>query len=124
VPRKLLRIGVVSTTIVTEDEMPPGIRRFLGHVSKPWDASLDHFHIELTTKLPKVKQTALFDRCTHVLTKPEDTEQLITIRLDWQRFFPEGRALNMSALPELVAQAEKDALAYFEDVGEGARFDE
>jgi hypothetical protein len=123
-PRKLLRIGVVSTTIVTEDEMPPGVRRFLHHVSKPWDASLDHCHIELTTKLPKGKHTARFDRCTHVLTKPEDTEQLITIRLDWQRFFPEDRILSMSALPELIDQAKADALAYFEDIGEGARFDE
>ena len=123
-PRKLLRIGIVSMTIVTEDEMPPGVRRFLRHVSKPWDASLNHYHIELTTKLPKGKRTARFDRCTHILTKPEDTEQLSTIRLDWQRFLPEDRILSMSSLPELVEGAKVDALAYFEDIGEGARFDE
>jgi hypothetical protein len=124
IPRKLLRIGVVSTTVVAEDEMPPGIRRFLHQVTKPWDASLDHFHIELTTKLSKGKQTARFDRCTHLLMKPEHAEQLITVRLDWQRFFPDDRLLSMSALPELVAHAKADALAYFEDIGEGARFDE
>lgn len=122
--RKLLRIGVVSTTVVSEDEMPPGVRRFIRYVAKPWDASLDHFNIDVTSMLPKVKHTAHFDRCTHLITKPENGEPLVTIRLDWQRFLPEDRTLSSKSLPELVEHAKADALAYFEDIGEGARFDE
>jgi hypothetical protein len=124
VKRKLLRIGVTSTTVVTEDEMPPGIKRFVKHVAKPWDTSLDSFHVDVTAKLPNGKNTTRFDRCTHVVTKPEDSEGLTTIRLDWQRFLTEDRTLSMGTLSDLIEQAKTDALVYFEDIGEGARFDE
>jgi hypothetical protein len=123
-PRKLSRIGVISTTVVSEDEVPPGIARFLKHVAKPWKTSLEYFNMEVTTKLAKVKGTARYDRCIHVISKPDDRENLVTIRLDWQRYFDEGKALSMTALPELLVTAQKDALAYFEDIGEGERFDD
>jgi hypothetical protein len=121
--RKLQRIGIISTTIVNEDEVPPGITRFLEHVLKPWQTTSEHYNIELVTKLPKVKGTAKYDRCVHSINKPEDSEGLVTVRLDWQRFFEDDKALSMTSLPGLADVACNDALAYFEDIGEGERFD-
>jgi hypothetical protein len=121
--RKLNRIGVISTTVVNEDEVPPGITRFLEHVLKPWDTSSEHYNIELVARLPKVKGTAKYDRCFHLINKPEDSEGLVTVRLDWQRYFEDDKALSMTTLPVLAAAACKDALAYFEDIAEGERFD-
>ena len=124
VPRKLVRIGVISTTFVTEDEMPPGISRYLKYLGKPWHASPDPFRTELTVKLEKSKHTVSLDRCVHIFVKPEDSDGLVQIRLDWQRLLPDDRTLSMGSLPELLENAKTDALAYFEDIGEGGRFDD
>jgi hypothetical protein len=121
--RKLLRIGVVSTTLVSEDEIPPGILRFLKHVTKPWTSSADSYNFELTTKLPKGKGDSHQDRCIHALTKAENGEGLVTIRLDYQRVFEAGKGLSMSSLPGLISDSKKAALSYFEDVAQGERFD-
>jgi hypothetical protein len=121
--RKLLRIGVVSTTLVSEEEIPPGINRFLKHVTKPWSTSADSYNFELTTQLPKGKSDTHQDRCIHALTKREDGEGLVTIRLDYQRIFDDSKGLSMSSLPGLVADSKKAALAYYEDVAQGERFD-
>lgn len=124
-PRKLFRIGVITTTLVSMDEAPPGIMRFLKHVSKPWGKSPEFFNIEVTSKLEKRKGTADFDRCIHVLQRQEGSENdLLTIRLDWQRYFGTDRNLSMTSLPELLESAKQDALAYFEDVAQGERFDD
>lgn len=124
-PRKLLRIGVITTTLVSMDEAPPGIIRFLNHVSKPWSGSPEFFNIEVTAKLAKRKGTADFDRCIHVLQRQEGSENdLLTIRLDWQRKFGADKNLSMTSLPELLESAKEDALAYFEDVAQGERFDD
>lgn len=121
--RKLLRVGIVSTTVVGRDEAPPGIGRFLKRVAQPWDTSLDYFNMEFTTKLPKVKGTVDYDRCVHTFQRPELSDhELLTVKLDWQRYFDAGRALNLGALPNLIDNASKDALAYFENIGEGERF--
>ena len=121
--RKLLRIGIISTTVVSEDEVPPGINRFLNYVGKPWDNSVEAFSIAITAKLPKSKNTARYDRCIHVVSRQEDSEGLVTIQLDWQRYFDEDKNLSMTSLPELLDAGKSDALAYFEDIAEGGRFD-
>ena len=123
--RKLVRLGVISTTVVSPEDSPPGISRFLAHVGKPWNDGLDFYNIILTAKLPKAKTTLNYDRCIHQISRLEDdSDGLMTIRLDWQRYLDEGRTLSMTSLPELINSATADALAYFEDIGEGERFDE
>src|SRR5262249_19372027 len=92
--RKLVRLGVVTTTLVSENELPPGIARFLKYTAKPWGASLDSFNVELTAELPKQKGSAYEDRCVHACAKPEDEQSLVTIKLDWQRTFDELRGLS------------------------------
>ncbi len=121
--RKLVRIGVVSTTLVSEEEVPPGIARFLKHVARPWNTSPDAFNVELTTKLPKPKGSTYQDRCIHLITKPEANEGLVTIKLDWQRFLDEAKGVSMTSLPGLISDAQKAALDYFEDIAQGERFD-
>jgi hypothetical protein len=122
--RQLQRVGVISTTVVSQDEAPPGISRFLKHVGKPWGTQLEFFNIGITTKLPKVKGTVNFDRCHHGVAKQEHGDGLTTIRLDWQRYLEAEKNLSMTSLPELLKGAQRDALAYFEDIGQGARFDD
>lgn len=121
--RKLERFGVVTTTQVIEDEMPPGVARFLNHVRKPWGTTADAYNVELTTKLTKATDAAHQDRCIHHIRKAEDRDGLVFVKLDWQRWLDESKGLSMSSLPGLLSEARKNALAYFEDIGQGERFD-
>jgi hypothetical protein len=121
--RKVERIGVVATTVVAMHEVPPGIARFLKYFARPWDGNLESFNIQLMADL---KETAAWsERCQHTLAKPDDPkDDLLTIQFDWQRTFATGRAVAAESLPNLMAEAEKAAMDYFEDLAEGSRFDE
>jgi hypothetical protein len=121
--RKLLRIGIVSTTHVTEEELPPGIDRFIKHLMKPWSTSADFYNIELASKFPRAKSSSTQDRCIHHITKREDGEGLVIVKLDWQRIFEGSKGLSVASLPGLVSDAQEAALEYFEDVAQGERFD-
>jgi hypothetical protein len=125
IPRTLVGIGVISTTVVSESEAPPGIRRFLEHVARPWSASLSAYNLHLTADLAGKKDGGAKDRCTHTLTKSEEgDDNFLTIRLDWMRTFDEKKPPPFSTLEEQLKLAQKEALEYFEDIGQGDRFDE
>ena len=122
--RKLKRIGILSTTFVDVEEIPPGLRRFLEHTAAPWGTTLDNFNIDITVKLPRTKAMNHRDRCQHQLTKREEDGGLMTIRLDYQRLFDAERPLSSLTIENLLKEVRDDALAYFEDMAEGVRFDE
>ena len=48
----------------------------------------------------------------------------MTIRLDYQRLFDAERPLSSLTIENLLKEVRDDALAYFEDMAEGVRFDE
>jgi hypothetical protein len=122
--RKLKRIGVLSTTFVDFEELPPGLRRLLDHVAGPWQNALDFFNIDVTAKLPRTKAMNYQDRCQHQLTKREEDGGLMTVRLDYHRIYNTERPLSAIQLETLFKAVREDALAYFEDIAEGERFDE
>jgi hypothetical protein len=120
--RMVRRVGIVSTTWVAEEEMPPGIDRFIKYMGRPWGGPVDTYNISLCVDLGKGKGTA--DRCVHTVIKTEDREQLISMNFDWQRMYPAGQPVRKEVLYEVMGEAEKAALKYFEDLAEGRRFDE
>lgn len=120
--RKVNRVGVVTHTRVAENEAPPGIRRFLSYLRKPWGGNSDSFDIRITAELEKNSNWA--DRCIHLLQKPDDPEELPTVQFDWQRTYASGRTATEDSLRELLDEANKASLDYFEDLAEGNRFDE
>jgi hypothetical protein len=120
--RKANRIGIISTTAVAETELPPGIARFISYVGRPWKGALDGYDFSITSEVGKA--TGWSDRCIHSIKKPEDPDELLTIQFDWQRTFSSGLPLRQDALTEAAKVAEKAALKYFEELAEGASFDE
>jgi hypothetical protein len=120
--RNVKRFGIVTTTRVAEDEMPPGISRFIAYVGRPWQRQIDTYAFQITSELA-ASGTAV-DRCIHAITKPEDRDELPTIAFDWQRTFTPGLRLARETLIEMSKRATESALAYFEDIAEGKRFDE
>jgi hypothetical protein len=120
--RQVKRVGVVSSTPIAEEDMPPGIKRMIDYLGRPWNGKFEGFSINLTMQLGQSGEIS--DRCTHLITMPEDKDQLITLNFDWQRTFETGWQVTQSNLERLMREAERDALKYFEELAEGSRFDE
>lgn len=115
-------IGIISTTQAAEEDLPPGIKRFISYIGRPWKGALENYDVTITTEIGK--GSGWVDRCFHTLKKTDDPDELITLNFDWQRTLASGCALNEKSLTEAMKVAEKAALKYFEDLGEGASFDE
>ena len=123
--RKLRRLGIVTTTVVDDEAAPPGVQRLLKYVARPWRVSLDSYHLQLTAPLRTPKTTGYEDRCIHTITKSElDEDNLITVILDYQRTFDDEKNLSMSSVRGLLNSVRQSALDYFEDVGQGDRYDD
>jgi len=121
--REVNRIGIISSTAVADEEMPPGIRRFIDYIRRPWQGQSDFFSIQIVSQLDE--NTAWTDRCIHTVTKAEENpDALVNINLDWQRTYTKGVSIQRDAISEIVKKAEKPAIDYFETVAEGSMFDE
>jgi len=120
--RTISRIGIVSTTLVAIDEVPPGIARFIKYIGRPWKGSVDNFNVQIVADLNKT--TKWSDRCVHLLVKPEDREQVPAVQFDWQRTFSSGQPLTHDSLKDIMASAETASLKYLEELAEGSQFDE
>jgi hypothetical protein len=120
--RKVHRVGVVSTTTVDFDEVPPGIGRFISYLGKPWNQNLNNFSIQIVVEIDKAEKWT--DKCVHTFIKPENPDELLTVMIDWQRHFDSGQDITAESLKRILKHAEAAALSYFEDLAEGSRFED
>lgn len=121
-PRKLMRVGVVTSTFVAENDLPPGMTRFIKYVARPWHGLIEQYSFQITADLNKTANW--LDRCSHILVKPDDPDQLLTLRLDWHRTFVSGQNATRDLLKKEMDRAAQDSMEYFEELAEGNRFDE
>lgn len=120
--RKVTRVGIVAATQVANEDLPPGIARFIKYVGRPWKGRVDAYSFQIVGALGEAPGWT--DRCVHTLNRPEDAEQLVTLNFDWQRSFTTGRSTSRDSLEEIVSSAEKASSKYFEELAEGNQFDE
>ena len=113
--RKIMQFGIVSTSVVSVDEMPPGIKTLIETTIKPWGEQ-EAYTIQVASILNN--NSDFSDRCIHTITNPEDKETIPTVSLDWQRTFKTPRFLRKNVLEEIVPRGRDEALAYFEQLGE------
>lgn len=118
--RVLERIGVVSVTLVNDDDAPPGIRRGIDYLSRPWSA-VESYHFQTTAGVARTDEWE--DRCIHTLVKPEtdDDEKLVTMQFDYQRKLTSKKGI--SSVKSSVSAVQEAALKYFEDLAQGDMFD-
>ncbi len=122
--RRISRVGIVSTTIVAQDELPPGIAMYVRYMSRPWMSRSESFHFQITSALATDKKLASTDYCTHVVAKQDGPDNLVVLNFDWYRVFDVKRAINEASLQDILRKAKVSALEYFESLGEGSQFDE
>ena len=121
-PRKITRVGIVSLTTVDDNDVPPGIARFIKYVARPWSGFVDAYSFQIISVLDRNPDWT--DKCIHILIKPENPDELLNLTFDWQRTFTSGQSTTEHSLKRILARAEQDATGYFEDLAEGNRFDE
>jgi hypothetical protein len=120
--RKITRVGIVTTTSLDEGDAPPGITRFIEYIGRPWGGLVDSYSFQIVSVIAKTGQWT--DKCVHNIIKPADPDELTNISFDWQRTFASGIAISPDNIKSIWTRAERDALAYFEELAEGSRFDE
>lgn len=120
--RKLMRAGVVATTTVAEDELPPGMMRFIKYINRPWPGMVKQFNFQIVAELGRSDDW--FDQCAHTVVRSEDPEELLALQFDWSRTFHTGRSANEAVLRQILADVQDASMAYFEELAEGNRFDE
>ena len=120
--RTIVRVGIISFTTVADDEVPPGIARFIKYIGRPWKGSVESLTCNIIAEIKNASDWS--DRCIHTLVKTDDPEELLTLKFDWQRTFTSPRRATPEALKEILERAEKASKEYFEELAEGSRFDE
>lgn len=120
--REVFRVGVFTQTVVDKEQAPPGILRFIDYIARPWNGLTDSFALQITTEVEKSEDYR--DRCIHTLHQGEKDDELLQINLDFQREYKKGQHATKDVLRNILSNTERGALAYFEDLAEGNRFDE
>jgi hypothetical protein len=120
--RKILQVGVVSTTRAASADLPPGLLKFIEYLGRPWGSKLTMFSIDVISEINSTDNWT--DKCLHKLVKPEDPEELMTLTLDFHRQFKTSQQTTEAQMKTLITRCSEDALSYFEDLAVGNRFDE
>lgn len=121
--RNVTQIGIVSQTVVNDNDLPPGIRKFMDHLGRPWGANLGAFGVNAVVDLVETKSH--LDRCIHNIRRSEDDEEdLIILQFDYQRYATNPTPIIPDTLRREVASATKAALEYYEALAVGDMFDE
>jgi len=73
-PRKVHRVGIISKTVVDEQEAPPGVLRFIKSISKPWPGGLSDYGIRIGANLSHSK--GVRQRCIHNISVDDSNRVL------------------------------------------------
>jgi hypothetical protein len=120
--RSIKTIGIVSSTHADEKDVPPGIRKMIKYMSRPWKAELEAYLFTVVADAGSTKDHT--DRCIHTLTRPEDEEQIPSFKFDWQRNYSNHVAVEKETLVRELQRTKKAALDYFETLAVGDAFDD
>ncbi|MER8783362.1 hypothetical protein NKH60_19305 [Mesorhizobium sp. M1006] len=120
--RSVKTIGIVTSTHADEKDIPPGIRKMIRYLSRPWKSDLDAYLFTIVAEVESAKIHS--DRCIHTLTRPDDKEQIPNFKFDWQRSYSNQVAVEKDTLLRELQRAKKAALDYFETLAVGDAFDD
>jgi len=117
-PRQVMRIGVVAEARLDRRSPPPGVDKFVAHLGRPWQNGLSEYNANVSAVLDR--GDGAFTRCHHTTVFQEAQENdVLQLKLDWQRVFEPKREYEAERLIQEVAAARASALDYFESFGRG-----
>jgi hypothetical protein len=120
--RSVQRFGLVSTTVVLIEDVPPGVLKFIDHFTRPWKGNVTGFKVNELIGILKEDDDVL-ERCIHTITKNETEDQLLTLHFDWQRYFKKSVPIEEESLLKACKNAKTSAFEYLESLAVGDIFD-
>ena len=114
------RIGIVANVGSDKESFPPGVLRWLEHLSKPW-GTLTKSESLLLANLQENNEAQYRDQCHHVVKFDDTTPEVgVRITLDWQRVFEIPISMSdIEVLPRTLLSCKDEARKYFQNFGEG-----
>jgi hypothetical protein len=119
--RKVVRVGVITSTVVEEADMPPGLLSVLNYFKKPW-RNVEGYTFRFVSEIDSTEEFR--DRCIHAFVRGDESDAIPTVTLDWQRILKVPRVMRKSSLVDTLELASDDALRYFEKLAIGENFHE
>jgi hypothetical protein len=116
--RPINKIGIVSATMVSEEDAPPGVVRLIKYMGAPWKQKLDAYDYQVVTQIASNDKWE--DKCIHHLTKAEGSDSLVSVKFDFQREYMSPK--KMGSLSEYIKPVVESAIDYFEVLAEGGLF--
>lgn len=112
------RLGLAAYCNLAQSDMPPGLKKFLAHLSSPWSSPLLGMNGALTLEIGKKENFK--DVCIHTFNFSEDGDQTeVDFRLDFQRRFDSPIKISPTSFKATLDSFTKEALDYFEKFGKG-----
>lgn len=117
--QRVRRIGIVADVRLNGTALPPGVERYVAHLTRPWGGRLQKCQTDLLATVAEAP--AHVDRCHHRYDATVDRGDDVRLTLDWQRFYGESVSLphGKEKLASYLAEAAKDASNYFSRFAEG-----
>lgn len=119
--KKIKRVGIATNSNVDVEDVLPGINMILEKIKSPWPQRVRGYSLQFIVEINDTDTTS--DRCLFNFVAPEEKNDMITFNFDWHRVFKNGVAISDRSLERILDDAKRDALAYFEDIAEGAILD-
>ena len=113
----LIRIGVVASISMSEDEWPPGVAAFVEHIARPWGGGVPAMSGRITGIIND--EGGASDRCHHTFERDTDRGGGLRLTLDWQRLYAEPLQLDPASARKSIEEGTLNALRYFERFAEG-----
>lgn len=113
-----MRIGIVAAARVDKGALPPGVQDLVEDLGKPWGTPVVKANSSLLVNLLENQEAT--DRCHHTITFDDAREpKEVHVTLDWQRVLNEPKRMAGGDSAAIIVECRKQALAYFQRVGEG-----
>lgn len=113
--RQVKGFGISSTTRVSWEDVPPGLKLLEEYITKPWKAGLSSYEFSVSSLL---KEDSLgIRKCINRIIRPE--EGLSNIVFDWQIWFSKLRLLDQASTYRDLDKSKEEALSYFEELAIG-----
>jgi len=119
--RGVNRMGIMTVTHVSEDELPPGIEKLISHFGAPWSQGLSAYTFQVCAVLDTSQNYE--DRCVYTVLKSEKKKDLLNVQFDYQRIFDDFRSVDRDVLNKDMHALSHEALKHFEKIAVGDMFD-
>jgi hypothetical protein len=111
--RRLIRVGIVTTTSAKEDEFPPGIIGIINELKTTWNNTIISIDNNIKTVISRSDDEEIY--CAHRIVVPEESpDSLVTIIMDWQKQFIVPKICSISSTRKIIDGCVISAINYFE----------